>query len=105
MAPLAVVVGVPACVFIGTSGAAVTGAQHSYPAVSLGSLYHSYSIMWPDSGGGLVLPDPDVPHLPEPAGTYYTSVIAAGTASTMDVRQVYGDLWWRNWYPPDLTGD
>ena len=88
--PLAVGAGVPALVFLGPGAAAGVGVHHWYPMVSSGS------------PGGLALPAPD--DLPEPGMTYYTPIIAAGTAVTFAV-QVYGDLWWRSWYPPDLTGD
>jgi len=81
MLPLAIGVGVPALVFLGPSGAAVTGAHHSYPMVSLGSL------------GGVGLPaGPDVPHLPEPGMTYYTPMVTAGTAVSTAVR-VPGEQW------------
>ena len=66
--PLAIGVVVPALTFMALTGA--VSPHHSYPLVSRSSL------------GGLALPAPDVPHLPEPDGTYYTPIIAAGTAST-----------------------
>jgi hypothetical protein len=61
--------------------------------VSLGSL------------GGVGLPaGPDVPHLPEPDGTFYTPMVTAGTASTA-VRVLPGEPQWYSLYGPNLTGD
>jgi hypothetical protein len=80
MPPLAIGVAVPALTFMALTG--VPGPNHSYPLVSLGSL------------GGLALPAPEVPHLPELPMTFYSPLIAAGTARTnVLVGPVPSEIW------------
>jgi hypothetical protein len=88
--PLAMGVAVPAFVF--TTVAVVSGAHHPFPIIA------------PGSPAGLALPDPELPHLPEPDGTYYTPIVAAGTAVTFALR-VPREPWWYSLYGPYLTGD
>lgn len=94
MPSLAMGVGVPAFIFLGPSGPAVTGAHHWYPMVSASSF------------GGVGLPaGPEVPHLPEPDGTYYTPMVTAGTTVATSVMALPGTSWWHSLYGPNLTGD
>ncbi len=96
MTPLAIGVAVPALTFMALTG--VPGPHHSYPLVSLGSL------------GGLALPAPEVPHLPELPMTFYSPLIAAGTASTfIRVGPVPSEIWDGSerygQYGPNIYGD
>jgi hypothetical protein len=105
MPPLAMGVGVPALVFLGLSGPAVTGAHHWYPVVSAAPF------------GGVGLPaGPDIPHLPEPGMTYYTPMVTAGTAVTTHQQVVvpggltnpigpHGVPSWHGMYQPNIYGD
>ena len=105
MAPLAVGVAVPALVFLAWNGPAVAGEDHWYPMVSAAPF------------GDVGLPaGPEIPHLPEPVMTYYTSMITAGTAVTMHSQVVVpggltspmdlpGALSWYGMYGPNIYGD
>jgi len=105
MPPLTMGVAVPAMVFLGSSGPAVTGAHHWYPMVSAAPF------------GGVGLPaGPDIPHLPEPGMTYYTPMVTAGTAVTTHQQVVvtggltnpmgpHGVPSWHGMYQPNIYGD
>jgi hypothetical protein len=87
-------VAIPAFVFMGPSGPAITGAHHWYPLVSA------------DPFGGVGLSaGPDVPHLPELPMTYYTPMITAGTTVATSVTALPGTPRWHSLYGPNLTGN
>lgn len=88
LVPAVASVAVPALTF--TTLAGVPFVHHQYPAV------------WPGSTAGVALPGPDVPHLPEPGGTYYTPWYGAGTTVPTSLAW---DPRWYNPYGPNFTGD
>lgn len=68
-------------------------------------VHHQYPTVLPGPTAGVALPAPDVPHLPGPDGTYYTPIVAAGTAVAASVRSLPRNPWWYSLYGPNLTGD
>ena len=68
-------------------------------------VHHQHPTVLPGSSAGVALPAPDMPHMPVPDGTYYTPIVAPGSADAASVRSLPGNPWWYSPYGPNLTGD